>query len=248
MNEEKQKPYGKYVPVLRDGRVKLYLPLERHGEIDIMKARGYQVDEETQSLILRVRRIEAAEERRAELEEKKRRFVEESLRDFSREVGCIEVLCPYCLGKINQNWGRHQGDVLCGWYDWVTHECNGKASYTIDRANLILGIPEVEKYTCPVKGTQLDLAIYELKYLKDEVIRRRRTIQSFRRGETSASCEAELSEVFPIRISVGRTSKGFKEFICSLMGKDAIDWLNTLTLEDLASLLEADQTLHTNKS
>jgi len=80
-------------------------------------------------------------------------------------VGCVSVICPYCLGRINQNWEGHQGNVLCGRYDLVIPECDGNASYTIDRANLVMGAPEVEVYSCPIKETQLDLAIYEFSYL-----------------------------------------------------------------------------------
>jgi len=216
--------------------VKLYLPLERYSEIEGMKANGYEVDDKLQQLIATVRIIKEAEGRRRKSEQKKREFIEESLGDFFKEVGSIKVICPYCLGMINQNWEGHQGDVLCGRYDLVISECDGNASYTIDRANLVMGIPEVERYSCPVKGTQLDLAIYEFKYLKEEVKWRSREIHRSIMGETS--CDGELSKVFPIRISVRRISKNFKDLVYTLMEKDAIDWLNTLTLDDLASLLE----------
>lgn len=233
---EQQKLHGKYVPILADGQVKLYLPLERFSEIEGMKASGYEVDDRLQQLVALVRIIKDAEARREESEQKKRKFIEESLGDFSTEVGCISVICPYCLGIINQNWECHQGNVLCGRYDLVSLECDGNAPYTIDRANLVMSIPEVEVYSCPIKGTQLDLAIYEFSYLKEEVKWRSREIHRSIVGETSS--DGELSKVFPLRISIRRTSKNFKEFVYSLMEKDAIDWLNTLTLDELTSLLE----------
>jgi len=236
MNSEQGRLHGKYVPILADGQVKLYLPLERYCEIEGMKASGYNVDDKLQHLVATVRIIKDTEERREESEQRKRKFIEESLGDFSREVGSISIICPYCLGKINHKCEGHQGDILCGRYDLVTPECDGKASYTIDRANLVMGIPEVERYSCPVKGAQLDLAIYELKYLKEEMEWRSREIHRSIMGETS--CDGELSKVFPIRISVRRTSRNFKEFVYSLMEKDAVDWLNTLILDDLTSLLE----------
>ena len=37
--------HGKYVPILANGQVKLYLPLERFSEIESMEAIGYQVDD-----------------------------------------------------------------------------------------------------------------------------------------------------------------------------------------------------------
>jgi hypothetical protein len=36
---------------------------------------------------------------------------------------------------------------------------------------------------------------------------------------------------------VERTSRGFKEFILGLMKKRVVDWLNTLSLKELAGLL-----------
>jgi hypothetical protein len=51
-------------------------------------------------------------------------------------------------------------------------------------------------------------------------------------------CDAELAKIFPFRINVRRTRQDFKEFLCSLVEKGAIDWVNTLALGDLTSLLE----------
>ncbi len=231
-----QRIHGKYVPILANGQVKLYLPLERFSEIESMEAIGYQVDDRLQQLVATVRIIKDAEVRREVSEQKKRKFIEESLGDFSAEVGCVNVICPYCLGKINQNWEGHHGAVLCGRYDLLIPECDGNASYTIDRANLVMGAPEVEVYSCPVKGSQLDLAIYEFSYLTEEVKWRSRQIHRSIMGEMSY--DIDLSKVFPLRISIRRTSENFKEFVYSLMEKDAIDWLNTLALDELTSLLE----------
>jgi hypothetical protein len=239
---KRQGLYGKYVPILADGRVRLYLPLEKCNEINRMRADGYELDDESQHLLSIVQLIKDAEGRRRNSEQSKQDFVKENLSDFSREVGSIDVVCPYCLGSINHNWPC-EGAVLCGWYDLVTRDCDGNASLCIDRANLVLGIPEVEKYTCPVKKTQLDLTIYEFEYLKDEVEWRVKEIHRSM-GNGISSCEAKLSKVFPIRISVRRTNRDFRDFVCSLMEKDAIDWVNTLALGDLAGLLERVRKLH----
>jgi hypothetical protein len=106
------------------------------------------------------------------------------------------------------------GAMPCGWYDLVTSDCNGNAPFTIDRTNFVLGTPEVEKYTCPVKKTQLDLAIYHFRYLKDEMKWRAREIRKSLHHKRN-SCDAELSKVFPIRISVRRSNRDFRDFVCA---------------------------------
>lgn len=236
MGEEKGKPFGKYVPISRKGQVRFYLPLEKC--TDVLRASGYDVAEESRGLIKIVGLIKEAESRRAGSEQKKLEFVTRSLKDFSQEVGSIDVVCPYCLGRINRNWPSQEGEVLCGWYDQVSNKCDGKASYTIDRANLVLGIPDVERYTCPAKGAQLDLAVYNFEYLKEEVERRSRAIRGLSMWGKAPDYDVELAKVFPLRVSLERTRRSFKEFILDLMEKDAISWLNTLSLEELSSLLE----------
>ena len=98
-------------------------------------------------------------------------------------------------------------------------------------------MPNVEKYTCPLKESELDLAIYDLRYLKEEIEKRSRTISQRKSGEVPP-CEVKLAKIFPLRIGLGRTRQSFKEFIIDLLERDAMDWLNTLNLEELASLLE----------
>jgi len=61
---EQQKLHGKYGPILANGQVKLYLPLERFSEIESMEAIGYQVDDRLQQLVATVRIIKDAEVRR----------------------------------------------------------------------------------------------------------------------------------------------------------------------------------------
>lgn len=58
------------------------------------------------------------------------------------------------------------------------------------------------------------------------------------------SCDAELSKIFPFRINVRRTKRDFKNLICSLMRRDAVNWINTLAFEDLTGLLENMRGLH----
>jgi len=234
---KRQRPHGKYVPILADGHVRLYLPVERYDEIDSMRSGGYELDDQSQDLLKIVRRIKEAEKQRKESEQIKREFINKTVSDFSREIGSIDIICPYCLGRINHNWPRDQGAILCGWYDLATGECNGNASFSIDRANLMLGVPEVERYICPVKKANLALAIYDFRYLKEEIEWRVKEIRKSTLSETSF-CDAELAKIFPFRVSVRRTSRVFKELLCSLIKKDAIDWVNSLALGDLASLLE----------
>ena len=57
-------------------------------------------------------------------------------------------------------------------------------------------------------------------------------------GGKAPAYDVELAKVIPLRVSLERTRRSFKEFIRDLMEKDAISWLNTLSLEELASLLE----------
>lgn len=65
MNKQ-QTPYGKYVPILADGHVRLYLPLERYAEIDSMRSSGYDLNDQSQHLLKIVRRIKEAERQRKE--------------------------------------------------------------------------------------------------------------------------------------------------------------------------------------
>ncbi|RLC93143.1 MAG: hypothetical protein DRI39_06690 [Chloroflexi bacterium] len=238
MNAKPGKSYGKYVPISSGGQVKLYLPLESCTDADELRTGGYDVSGEARDLMKLVALIKQAEAARAESEQRKRLFVLESLRDFSQAAGSIKVVCPYCLGRINQNCPSQEGEVLCGWHDQIGARCDGNALYTIDRANLVLGIPDVEKYTCLAKGSQLDLAIYDLDYLKEEIARRSMAIRGLgAHGEVPIS-DKELAMIFPLRISIQRTRQTFKESVFDLLKKDAIEWLNTLSLEELATLLE----------
>ncbi len=227
------KAFGKYVPVTKGGQVKFYLPLERCADIDALSASGYEVAEECQDLIGIVRLIREAESRQAVSERRKRKFVTAALADFSQEVGSIDLLCPYCLGRIERNCPAHEGKVICGWYDEIS-SCDGSASYSVDRANFVLGMPDVERYTCSARGTQLELTVYDLHYLREEIDRRTRIIE----GDQTSACDLELARIFPLRVSLERTRRSFKELVRELMQKDAISWLNTLSLGDLGSLLE----------
>lgn len=238
MTERAARPFGKYVPISSRGQVRLYIPLEQCADVGQLQASGYDINDESLGLIRTVQIIKEAESRRAESDQRKRMFVTESLADFSREAGTIDVICPYCLGTINRNWPHHEGEVLCGWYDHVTNRCDGNASYTIDRANLVLGKPDVERYACPAKGTQLDLAVYDFDYLKEELDRRTRAIRRLGTGAKAPVYDAELAKLLPLRIGLDRTRPPFKELVLDLMGKDAITWLNTLCLEELTSLLQ----------
>jgi hypothetical protein len=230
--------FGKYVAVSESGQPKLYLPLKSYTEIERLIQGGYQIEPGAGELLNMVRSIKSAEERRKDSDQRKQEFVEASLRDFSREVGHVELLCPYCLGRINQNLGRDPGAALCGYQDAVVKECSGNALYTIDRVSFLLGRPaEVEKYRCQVKNKELDLAIYEFSFLKEEIARRRELIQRQAGGESSLMLDAQLAKIFPLRISISRTRQSFKELVYQLMQKEAIDWLNTLTLEELESLM-----------
>ena len=47
---KRQRLYGKYVPILADDHVRLYLPLERYAEIDSMRSSGYDLDDQSQRL------------------------------------------------------------------------------------------------------------------------------------------------------------------------------------------------------
>jgi hypothetical protein len=153
----RQRLYGKYVPILADGQVKLYLPLERYSEMNGMKANGYDLSDESQHILELARLIKEAEKRREESERKKQEFIKESLNDFSWEVGSLDIICPYCLGKVNRNWEKDESAVLCGRYDLLTSECNGMAFYTIDRASFVLERQNVEKCICPVKEINVAL-------------------------------------------------------------------------------------------
>jgi hypothetical protein len=238
MGEEMGRPFGRYVPISSGGHVRLYLPLDKCASVEQLRADGYDVSEEGRGLIRLVRLIQEAEGRRAMSEHRKRVFVLESLRDYSRAVESIDVICPYCLGSVNENWPSLQGETVCGWYDQVSDRCDGNASYTIDRANLVLGIPEVERYTCPARGTHLSLAIYDFDYLREEVDRRSRAIRGLGPRGKAPSCDIDLARILPLRISLERTRPGFRELILDLMNKDALNWVNTLSLEELASLLD----------
>jgi hypothetical protein len=99
-------------------------PLEKHDEIDGMKADGHDPEDWSQHLLKMVRRIKEAEERRKTPEPKRRQFLIETFSDFCRKTGSIDIICPYCLGRMNHNVPRDQGAVLCGWYDLVTGECS----------------------------------------------------------------------------------------------------------------------------
>lgn len=233
MRQKGAKAFGKYVPVTKGGQVRFYLPLERCADIDAFSASGYEIAEGCQDLIRITRLIREAESRRAVSDQRKREFVTAALADFSQEVGSIELLCPYCLGQIDQNCPAHEGKVICGWYDEISN-CDGSASYSVDRANFVLGMPDVERYTCSARGTQLQLTVYDLHYLREEIDRRTRIIQ----GDQTSTCDTELARIFPLRLSLERTRRSFKELVRELMQKDAISWLNTLSLGDLGSLLE----------
>jgi hypothetical protein len=103
MGEKTRKQAGKYLPLVREGRVRLYLPLERYGNIEQLIASGYKEDDETRHLMAIASIIKEAKERRAESEEKRRKFITESLKDFHREPGTINIPRPYCLGRVNHN-------------------------------------------------------------------------------------------------------------------------------------------------
>ena len=231
--DEKERMLGKYLPITRQGHVRFYLPLEHCADIKGLEASGYDVADDSRRVIRIIALIKEAADRTADSEIKKRKFVADSLRDFSPGVGAIEVVCPCCLGKINHNCPSREGEVLCGWYDDLTSRCDGNAFYTIDRVSLLVGLPDVERYTCPVRTTRLELDGYDLRYLKEEVDRRSSAI----RGKAPLYDE-ELAKIFPLRISLERTRQSFKQFIFGLVEKEAIDWLNTLSISQLASLLE----------
>lgn len=233
MTQKRAKAFGKYVPITKGGQVRFYLPLERCAETDSLSASGYEVAEECQDLITTVKLIREAESRRAVSDQRKRAFIAAAFADFSREVGSVELLCPYCLGQIEQNCPAYGGKVICGWYDELSN-CNGSASYTIDRANFVLGMPDVERYSCPAHGTVLQLTVYDLHFLREEIDHRIRII----REAQASTCDIELARIFPLRVSLERTRRSFRELVWEFMQKDAISWLNTLSLEDLTSLLE----------
>jgi hypothetical protein len=238
MGEIGSKSFGRYVPISSSGEVKLYLPLEKCAQLQQLRDCGYEVAGESRGLVKLVELINEAAARRAESEEKKHRYIAESLADFSRQAQSINVVCPYCLGTINSNWPSQVGEVLCGWYDEATRKCDGDASYFIDRAHLVLGLPEVEVYTCHRKGTSLDLSVYDLARLREEIERRSETIGAEARGRGTPAHDAELARILPLRICLHRTRESFKELVCRLMEKDAIVWVNTLSLEELESLLD----------
>jgi hypothetical protein len=238
MGEADSKSFGRYVPISSSGEVKLYLPLEKCAHLEQLQDCGYEVASESRGLVKLVELINEAAARRAESDEKKHRYIAESLADFSREAQSIDVVCPYCLGWISSSWPSQEGEVLCGWYDEATRKCDGDASYSIDRAHLVLGLPEVEVYTCHSKGTRLDLSVYDLAHLREEIGRRSETISREARQPGTPAHDAELARILPLRISLYRTRESFKQLICRLMEKDAIVWVNTLSLEELESLLD----------
>lgn len=233
MKHKAGKAFGKYVPVTRAGQVRFYLPLEECADPDALSATGYEVAEESRNIVRIAGLIREAESRRAVSDQRKREFVTATLADFSHEAGSIELLCPHCLGRINHNCLAHEGKVICGWYDEISN-CDGSASYSIDRANLVLGMPDVERYICRARETQLQLAVYDLHYLREEIDRRTIIIQA----DQASTCDVELAKIFPLRLSLERTRRSFKELVWELMQKDAISWLNTLSLKELGSLLE----------
>ena len=238
MKQEAGRTFGKYVPVTKGGQGRLFLPLERCADLGALKDSGYEFDEESRGLIRIAALIKEAQSRRAESGQRKHEFITAALVDFSQEAGTIDIVCPYCLGRINYNCPSHEGEAICGWYD-ETNKCDGTTLYSIDRANLVLGMPEVERYTCRVRGTPLYLTIYDLRYLREEVDRRTRIIQrSLATCDRTSTCDVELAKIFPLRVSLERTRRSFKEPVWELLTKDAISWFNTLSLEELGSLLE----------
>ena len=238
MDEADSKSFGRYVPISSSGEVKLYLPLDSCAQPEQLRDRGYEVTGESRGLVKLVELISEAAARRADSDEKKHRYIAESLADFSREAQSIDVVCPYCLGRISSSWPSQEGEVLCGWYDEATPKCDGNASYSIDRAHLVLGLPGVEIYTCHSKGTKLDLSVYDLARLREEIESRSETISAEARQPGTTTHDAELAKILPLRISLHRTRESFKELVCRLMEKDAVVWVNTLSLEELESLLD----------
>ncbi|MDI6806721.1 MAG: hypothetical protein QMD14_02810, partial [Candidatus Aenigmarchaeota archaeon] len=134
---------------------------------------------------------------------------------------------------VNKNSREYKG-ILCCLYDMITEECDGNVSYSVDAKNLLFRLPIEEEYKCELKGRKLEL-IYNSPYIKEEIENRKRFIQA------NISIDSTISKIFPLMISVKRTNQHFKELVHELMQKDAIDWLNTLSFQELERLLESEE-------
>lgn len=242
MIEKKRLP-GKYLRLVKDDGNEFYLPLERCSEIAYLRAGGYVVAEEGRVLLKVAEAIEKADRRRSWSEELRRRYLSEMFADFSRDSGDVHLLCPYCLGRVSCEEPGEQSEMLCGWYDRAMSDCDGTASYRIDRANLMLGSGEVELYTCNVRGGHLDLAARDIDFFREETGKRAELLRMAAMGGIVSEMDMLFALLFPLRVSVTRTDAAFKEYLFGLSEGAGIDWFSTISLGELTSLLEKSATM-----
>jgi len=183
--------------------------------------------EEERELLLAARLISRASERRREEEERRKKLVEEAVR--SMKMREEQALCPFCLGWTSD------GLAVCGWLDFIGGECSGYALYRVDAKGMLFGLPLEERFFCRLRGFELP-SQYELPslaaYFREEKARRREIILRER-----GTPDAVLAKILPLRVSVARSGRRFKEEVARRLAEGEIEWANTLSFEELEELL-----------
>lgn len=198
--------------------------------------------------------IKIAEERRTPYEEKKKEVpvhryhpLFEMLRkkpeDREKEGRkFVKVICPYAMGKVNENDPELEGQTLCSHYNDMKG-CGTLAKYFgVEKpsgAVFVIGGGKGEVYRCTVSGEYLEFGGLRDAFMEiQETRERQKILREMKTMSRSPPREAGLLKRLSLNTSFEKLDSKFKGLVIGLMEKNAVDWYNTISVGDLKSIYD----------